>query len=607
MVVDARALSYQVLVNDGSTDLDVSAACLTCTLATPELSRTGWCTATGKLTLTSNLASPLAESLDPRANPGRWAQGNVVAISINFPGVGLVPLPWRLKIAKPPQRPSPRRPQLEIDLVGDADLYNYRAPEGRASEFLAQSTQRHDLINAALAQAGVPALTDTITAYPLASMPAKVESGSWVQFAGDLAWTANYCLWQQADGAIRAQQPTTSLSPIAHITVGSDEIEYDYLPGDQAAPTEVKTTGTVLSYTPVEDTSTTTPIFDETGTQVGEIIKAHTGRSGTAPVETETHRKRLGDVLPEFFPGDNNLFVAYRRTHTRRYSSIDGALLSEEIRIEEPAGLLIADYISSGYANPVDRQVTAIDYSYAAQRVLSEKITRIREIDVLAKPTQITTYSGLILAEKITETWVENGDWTYSRIPINYRENAGQTAPPFNGGNGDNRPPATTYQPARQAQKETRVEASAYFEGSDGETYGNKPLIISLPGGMTANTDQLQDIADTWGWIRQGRKWPVEWVADLAPTWLQNWAPFLALDITEAGTRRRYLIEGLSIALTQRQAAMSGQGLELGVVASDGSGPLTLPYAPALPQGYLEDAAGVVLEDAAGVVLTEAV
>ncbi|MGD1908152.1 MAG: hypothetical protein ACFB0C_19485 [Leptolyngbyaceae cyanobacterium] len=579
MTVDLQARPVTVTIHNGVDALDCSPIYESLNLESNGLDLSGWVRITGTLRLLA-FVDDFAEDCNRRINPTRWALGNVVSVSVDFGGAtGVVPLPWRLKIIELPDIPHPEQSYIDIRVGGDADLKQYRATQGNAGGVpYGTNTNRDVLMNAMLAEAGLPSLIDSITDYPIPFAPQKSDPGSWVVPIGKTGLLANRLLWQQADGSFRAALLTlTGLSPIAHYTIGADEVRVLPSAGDKAPPAKVRVTASTYNLTTLDNTSTTVDIV-ESGQTVGSITTQYLGRGTTTQTKIVTHRRKRGDILPDYFPGNNSQFDAYRHTLVESYNAIDGTLEQTTETIEEPAGLHIGELISSGYNTLIIRTRTTTDYFYTAKKLVRQVNIKIEEPRAIVLPDSWgTNASQPTTAERITDKWNRIGDDVYdaSRSSSNSREDRGkgsqfqQPSP---------KPPATKYQPSATTKEEVPFVGEASFSGLAGTDFADKPWEITTPGGLGTNPAQCQDVAQTWGEIRHGKAFPVTWAGPLTPEWLQSYSPVLRFDATLNGTRTAYLIEGFTLQMDTRSQSVGGLGVEIGIVARAGSGTPSRPF-----------------------------
>jgi hypothetical protein len=115
MTLDLRSVQRRVIVGG----FDLSPAFVSMSIGGNALDDSGWFKPRGQIVLAA-YADGVTEDMDCRTNPGRWAPGTVVEVSVWF-GVW-VPLPWQLQILSYPNRPSPAQPTLTLEVGTDADL-----------------------------------------------------------------------------------------------------------------------------------------------------------------------------------------------------------------------------------------------------------------------------------------------------------------------------------------------------------------------------------------------------------------------------------------------------------------------------------------------------
>lgn len=575
-VINVSSKPVEILVNNGSNTLDVSAAFDYFRVESDEWQPTGWWKPTVTLVLKTNLATALGESFDPRINPSRWEPDNLVTISVNFGSpTGIIQLPWRLKIAEWPARPHPGQRTLTLKLVGDPDLLSYRAPEGDAGGVTyGISTSRTALINAMLTQANCPTLAsgDTITDYPLPFSPEKKQSGPWIDFAGDVAWTANRVLWQQADGGIRVATLTLDgLTPIAHYVVGKDEVRYQPDAPGNLPPQQLRVTGTTYDLTDVEDQE-----FINTDTVNGHVVKTtinYNDRDTTTPETIETVEEELGQFLPEIYPGSTTLTTSTKTTKGETYDNIADYLTQEIETVERPVAAVHPSYRWNSPTQIIIATRTTIDYDHDSDANVTKRTTTVEESVVSGSSPVLTTVQVII------ERWNNLGaeDFGYSRSVSNQRTNA-QSIPTRKPRGGVVRPPAAKYRPAQKNKREVEFSSTLEFASPTGGGYQDKLQSINLPGGLAVSNAQCQAIGEFWGSFRHASQWPLLWAAPLTPDWLQSFTPVRAVDFTVDGVRTRYLVNGLQMFVSKRSSGIGGGAIEIGTVNLDGTGTPSAPY-----------------------------
>jgi hypothetical protein len=562
MTVELRSLRTQVLINDGTDDLDVSTAFESVTLSTAVWDDSGWFKPRGPLVLWAYVDT-VAESFDPRVNPTRWAPGNVVKISVWFGS--WIALPWRLRILSYPNRPYPGNPQITVELGTDADLLNYRAPEGDPEGVTYGTiTSVATLINAALTQAGAPALTDSIAGLSLPFSPEKNTGGSWMTYAGKAAYAAGQVLWQQTDGAIRATALTTSgLSSFAAYTIGTDESDYVPDGSQESPPEDVRFTGSTYLIDAVDDgCETNTDTVD--GVTVRTTI-CYTGRDSDTPTYTETVEQPANVVLPAYF-STTILIIDSELEKVDTYGI--GAILTEQVEtVRRPVGVLFPTEVFSAPTTLGIESRQTIEYTYDTANVLRIRKTTL-ERAALSGATVTTA-----IAQVTTERWEPAGgeQYTYSRTIVN-RDGSTPSLPQRRGASTNNKPPATQYKPAENQRTERQYHGQATFKSVAGNGFAEKLWSVELPSGMCTSNQQCRDRAETWGSIRQGRQFGISWSADLTQAWLQSFTPVRRVDFTLGNTRTSYLVEALQLAIDARSAAIGGRGVEIGTVELDGTG-----------------------------------
>ncbi|MGD1943201.1 MAG: hypothetical protein ACFB0G_18040 [Leptolyngbyaceae cyanobacterium] len=570
-ITDLSALPVQVLVNNGTNDLDCSNIFGSLRISSNAWTQDGWWRPTAQLTLDANATA--SESLDPRLNPGRWAPGNLVSISVDF-GSGWVPFPSRFKILKWPARP---RGTVSLELGGDPTLLNNRALEGDAGgATYGTATNRKDLIDAVLSEAGCPPITsgDAFTAYPLPFSPEKKTGGSWIDYAGEIAWSANRVLWQGGNGDIRVADftPTAlaALSPLVHYVVGTNEADFVFAPPSDTPPETIRVVGTTLELTDNANGIVGPITEDVDGVEV--ITKmTYSGQGTNSPVEIEEIQKPRNVVLPTQSTSTSATVETETKTE-ETYSGVTGRLSQTVITVREPQGKVFPDRVFGSPFNLIDSVKTTITYTYNQDGVMIRRQTKVERAKYL---NQV----ALVDAQFIDEKWTKRGDsYRPSRSVTNLDPDLSSAPKIGKTGAKNSNPPATKYRPPAKNKDEKEFTAEVTVASPTSGGYAAKLQVIKLPGGLCISEAQALEAARLWAMIRHGRQWPLNWAGDLVETWFTNFSPVQGIDFTYQGVRTRHLVDALSFYFDQRSSSVGGSAIELGTVALDGTGTPTPPY-----------------------------
>lgn len=563
MTLDLRSVSVQVLVGG----VDLSPAFVSLSIGGNALDDSGWFKPRGQIVLAA-YADGITEDMDCRTNPGRWAPGTVVAVSVWLGS--WVPLPWRLRILAYPNRPSPAEPTITLEVGTDADLLNYRAPEGDpGTDEYGTPTGAQTLINRALAQAGAPSLAvgDTITTLNLPFSPEKNTGGSWIAYAGSVAYAARHILWQQADGAIRATPLTLDgLTPTASYTVGTDEADYVLSPPGEQPPAVVQVQGTTYQIEAVQDEALVTDDIVD-GVRVVTTV-SYRDRATFEPIYEEEVQQPISVVLPNRDFGSTSpstLIVASLTTQRKIYNGTTAILETEIDEVQRPIAVVFPDWSGSSPTSLIVGERLTTIYTYDSNGIVTKKVAT-KEAPRRSNP------SLLSVIQITTETWTKVGaeEYAYQRNQIN-KDTDTAALPELRGASTNNTPPATQYRPAEKQRTELPYSGKATFTNAVGSGFAEKLWAINLPSGMGISASQCRAHATLWGRIRQGRQFGIRWGGDIAAAWLTNFSPVARVDITDRGTTTAYLVEGFSLEIDQRSAALGGMGLELGTVGEGGT------------------------------------
>ena len=577
MTVSLRSLPTTIRVGG----VDFSSAFVDYQVSVPHWNRTGIASCTGSLSL-SPYNGP--ESLDPWLNPSRFFEGQVVEIFHDFNGT-LVPLPWRLLITgigtlpRVDARANPRN--LTLNIGDDFALRRRLAPEGNAgvSDPLGSFRDRTVHINNILSKVGLGPLVDSIPDYPLRYSAQKNTSGSWIKMAGDLAYTANYVLWQQADGAIRASRfdNFTGLPSFNIYTVGADEGDFDRISDGEPSSSEFIVSGSTTTYDSIRDYNNQSDIFDN-GSLVGRIISYSSGRGGSSPTFVTEKYAQASEVIPGVT--SNALILDERETVAQDFSSISGVLNEEVITVEEPVGKIIPE---GSWPNPGNviisyRETTTYDYDRIPSLQTKGKTQRIEEPGYLVNPVSFPLHTNNPLVPRtaaiVSDRWEGDGadDLSHTRGFVNRRLD-GKTSQTGTTTGAIVQRPAVTYSPPRYTSKTATYTDSVTLDKIVTSPYEPEPRPLTMPRDMVTSKAQCRALALIEGTVQYGRSRGCELVAPITQAYLQGWSPvrrFDAIDINQ--TRAAYLIDSQVIGCDTRESTIVLRGLELATIGTPGAG-----------------------------------
>lgn len=233
----ANLTARQLRVFIGSDDQEWSFAAAVFLPEQESFGESGLIKTFAQVTLLDVLGNP--ESLDPRANPSRWREGQVVRVDVaTDTGEWLT---WgNLRLLGIPSGPTNGRLTLQLGCwLAWADDPQ---PEGDRSEVeTGVGENSADVATRLLVASGIPEAAIDLGAwdYDLPYPLQKEGNGSYIAQAGALAF-ANHCrqLYQDPDGIIRAAQwSNTPGTPAATVTVGLNESLFEPTP-DPVPPVE---------------------------------------------------------------------------------------------------------------------------------------------------------------------------------------------------------------------------------------------------------------------------------------------------------------------------------------------------------------------------------
>lgn len=376
------------------------------------------------------LAVPSApESLDPRANPTRWRPGQVVQISIrnaaNSAWLPFTPL-YLLEI---PAVPSREAGALELALGCWLVWASSREQEAeRSGVELGTATNTATVATRLLEAADVPSANISLGTWPYSlAVPLVKEAGdSFVSQAAELAWANDgRYLYQNVAGVIVPGQWSTSpATPVATITLGSNEVTFEPLP-DVIQPVEqlkVVAQGFEgadvpnphsVSQTTFVDSNTFNPnTFGSAG--ITETVV----NSWSLPSEAQTYYEVVKEVRlrqPQglaFVDSDSIQSTTTRRFSVRRYDGTTRLLMQEsefevaDVRTIMPATINIGSATITTIGTLLTFEQTT-DYIYNDQEVVVQMVVTTKEPKIKVDGEATADRASLIPQRIATTLWEE--------------------------------------------------------------------------------------------------------------------------------------------------------------------------------------------------------
>lgn len=524
------------------------------------------------------------------------------------------------KMPSVPRNPGPNELRTLTLEVGCAlALKSYSEPDSDQSGMqIGQSTDRTTIVNNILSYLGCPLLSDPIPGYPLSSPPNK-QGGSFINLIGQIAWDARHCIWQDAQGQIRATsldvfRSVTPPTPFLTRILGQHDRDFQPIEGAETPPDVVRVVGEVVEVKPVPSTTKTktqrwgdasainpsfggvTPLAETT------IVDRVTGNQRI--IETTTVKPQALVVSPELLEtlgfqagGELRPTLDERRVETWTYENKPGGKLTRvEIEIVEVTGKALADWA----ANNSD-----VVFDPFAQ-FNSGKIEKRYFYDTKEVPTKHTEtaqsplgaiapdadYEGanpqqLVVSELEEVTWRKTGAREWERRTRRDRARGlvnpdVVTDDPFSAtgpiqsaedeveiSNGNStHPPAPTRRPAKYEKTPKHLQAEV-------STVGSGRVRVFQSSTLTS-TDHARELASLQFALMQGSWFGETLTTDIDDVWLgPDYNPLAVIEVVEGEEINYYFSNGISIALTPQdsQIALNLVWIGRAVVVASGQAP----------------------------------
>lgn len=581
---------------------------------------------TGQLELMPLEVNP--ESLNPRDNRARWHRGQVIEITCADQSGILVPhRHGRLYLLKAPQPPSSTNRNLTLELGCILALQSFAQADNDASGVrLGTSASRTDIINALLTRAGCPRLIDPITEFPL-NYPLPKQGGSWVEQAGQIAYSAGFGLYQDRLGQIRARSLRTPplQAPLLEITEGQDEIDGGYEPlSGSEIPVEKAIAAGVR--TELADNTQSTTFYSEVGGPANAINSAYSGwviqrvSRGTEAID-ETGRKSqevveeaAGLVYPFSRAGQLGLTFSSRSTSSELYA--EGLLKAQRTATTRPLEAIAGSWIESLSAQ--ERTIAAgfeassetlTEYYYdgakRVRKIVETSYTVAAAIAGSRNPIAFQDCLSKVAESQTIREWFEFGPgWKYREtrkrgVAFTQRiENPGETITQTffslqieeektQASTQGNAPPASEGPPGRYTQTEKPISGSASF-ALGGNTESQRERVWSVDYANTS--EQLREIAEWEGALLVGRNQGQIIQIPLLDDLLFSDDPLPTLRVIERdGTEVWYQADTVKITHDQTRAIAGATGVWLG---SRSAAAIAAGLPPQRPWTLIRQAAG---------------
>jgi hypothetical protein len=415
---------------------------------------------------------------------------------------------------------------LQID-VGDILAYQSQrtADNDVSGVTIGTNTDRDEIVVRVLENARITSHSIPSLGYPF-NTPIQKTGGSPIKFAGDLVGADRHVLYCNASGTVIASPIDLTASPIASLTIGSDEASFDPVDGSSIPTvTELTIAGVVQEPDSVDyPILVITPQYAEYGV-IGSskrtvlLISQNTLNITSENYSVEVEERGLVSVavvggLAEMvvsplvatnikedltiFDSSNRLSQKITRKYQRLIDSFTGAATTPFFEIERT----IIDYVyhPDGYPSNIITTVYTgvIPTSGTLATLYSLSRETIQYSPNLPYWSQIkfvetfgTNFDGVSgsIARSITCNGVTYSAFTTGndRLPSNF---VGATRTPKTANDGSTRPPSITYsEAAKTKNKEVTATVNAIPLGGVPSKEKRQPLLVDW---LTSNAHALE-------------------------------------------------------------------------------------------------------------------
>ncbi|MBE7384363.1 MAG: hypothetical protein F6J95_023490 [Leptolyngbya sp. SIO1E4] len=598
MVANVISRSLRVLI--GADQQDWSTATGTFVVGRDSLASTGILANTATLTLQQNLLNP--ESLDSWLNPGRWRPGNPVRVQVQNDTQAWVDHPkGRLFVLSEPTL-NRNSGLLTLELGCWLAWGDSQEPADDVSAVvLGTATDFSVVCQRYLEAGGIPPASINLggpwghaIARPLPKL-----SGSYVAFAGQLAYAAGYrYLYTDSAGIVRsAPLDTAPGAPGVTITLGADEVRYDDLIDPQEPAELIRVVGNGFEVSEVESPQTDLSFDSDSLTFSSEAYYlTPVTLGGVECVRRITRLKfeQTSSLVMEFPVNPGKKAVVDDTTEVRYYEITDGPPYPLK-RIWRYTN------VARGVINPADGNTTTtrardvyIDYTRDEQG----RVVRVREREFAAEivydRASESPYNNRLVREKEQE-WIEEGTdrfkykSTEKLSRIAWQQDAGA-----NGGNvwfrtqprpaefrpalgkGENAPPSPDTWDGPYSESEKTFEGEATWTHRGGVSGRVRKRVFQLPEGLAISDAQCSAIAALERDLLVGRKRGKLLQLPITDALLAIDAPLFRVAVVDGGTTYQYLADAIAWEHQTDRAFVECAGiliddpLAVGITALDG-------------------------------------
>lgn len=499
------------------------------------LSESGLVTVSATLQIIKVSTNP--ESIDPRINPARWRPGQPVRVEVtNSAGTYVVHPMGRLFILEEPDFPDPEA-GIELQLGCRLAWHNTFEYDDEKTGITSGAATNSATVASNLLQAneiGAGNISLSNWPYALTVPDGKGPGGSFIQQAGELAYSNNYrYLYQNTSGTIVAGALDLSIgSPTVTVTLGSNDVAYQSVKVEGSPPDQIKVAGTGTATSSVQNPivdvvivegdrspyeygniscpgsgiigrTTTTVGWSTANNTVYHVTTTQEAAPPTAVAKDVTETEGMSPCSPR----------NWKTTKVeRRYDLTREGRLTEEVQEirQDRYTYFAGDKSNSTVHELVSRATTT--YSYADGEVIN-RIERVEEqIQYLIDESTVEASgifggarpdTSMTEVKREIETWTKVGDntWKKSKVekyPRKFKDNnpdTGAGASITAGSStttstGENQPPRAELWDGGIITEDVEYQATANYTQPGGSTGRTRKRLFTLPYGFSQSQCQ---------------------------------------------------------------------------------------------------------------------
>ena len=494
------------------------------------LSESGLVTVSATLQIIKVSTNP--ESIDPRINPARWRPGQPVRVEVtNSAGTYVVHPMGRLFILEEPDFPDPEA-GIELQLGCRLAWHNTFEYDDEKTGITSGAATNSATVASNLLQANeIGAGNISLSNWPYAlTMPdGKGPGGSFIQQAGELAYSNNYrYLYQNTAGTIVAGALDLSIGgPTVTVTLGSNDVAYQSVKVEGSPPDQIKVAGTGTATSSVQNPivdvvtvegdrspyeygniscpgsgiigrTTTTVGWSTANNTVYHVTTTQEAAPPTAVAKDVTETEGMSPCSPR----------NWKTTRVeRRYDLTREGRLTEEVQEirQDRYTYFAGDKSNSTVHELVSRATTT--YSYADGEVIN-RIERVEEqIQYLIDESTVEASgifggarpdTSMTEVKREIETWTKVGDntWKKSKVekyPRKFKDNNPDTGAgaaitagsSTTSSTGENQPPRAELWDGGIITEDVEYQATANYTQPGGSTGRTRKRLFTLPYGFS--------------------------------------------------------------------------------------------------------------------------